>query len=483
MTRYLCVLFPHLEEPLGGRVDLEARRNRVRIFTSLLPVLRQQVLDLWSPVCGVGLANLRRLRHLAQTEAAVLVYLREQWQQSIREPFRLGVAEGALAALLAADTQKISEAKSAPAFLSDFPVGQVLRLFPPESDAPKVVETLRRLGVEQIAQIAAWPASKMRNRFGEVGGQIDCLIRGGEPTWRLPAGPAFELQTELALEPPAEEAERCLFALKRLAEDLLAQADKAGQEIKRLCFRLETEDGGTPQKEFTLPDFAVVEDITRRCRWQLQNWFQTGQEITAAVAKIGLEATLQVPAKGLGRPLWGRPDSEGGAWQLADRAGQILGEESVFGVSLQGGFDPRSQVQLFPFHAPPLRLVPTEGQWEGRLSGEAPQIVFESPQAVTLLGQDSTVEINERDCLLGVPKTLKWDGKTRRVETWSGPWRVLDNWWNAAAGVRRPRHYLKISAQGLKLLLVTVNYGKSWWADAQWLDSGGEATCFAPDIT
>lgn len=483
--RYLCVLFPRLEVPVleKGRVDAEGLRFRQRQFSRLFPFLREQVLDLWSPACGIGVGEAGRLARFAGGDGKILAYLRKEWGESVGEPFNLGIADGVLAALLAADSNQIVEAGSRDEFLSGQPLASVLRLLPAELEAGPVLEKLAALGVTRIGQIRNWPAGKLESRFGSAGREIAKLVTGGVPGYRPVLKIESPVSSECIFDPPAAELERCLFALNPLSQDFLGKADASGKEVKRIRIRLSLENGQELEKEFTLPDFAVKADITRRCRWQLQNWFQPGNSAESAIEKIGLLAVQLVPAKGAGRPLWGRADTEGGAWQLVDRAGQILGENAVLGVSLQGGFDPRSRVDLHPFHSPPLRLISTEGSWEGQLAQTAPEIVFASPRPVKLRNGFRTVEINLRDSLVEIPKTLEWKGKIHQIEKWGGPWRVLDNWWKENAGVRRPRHYLKIYAPGVKLLLVTVDYGKTWWADAQWLGRDSEAASYGASIT
>jgi protein ImuB len=123
------------------------------------------------------------------------------------------------------------------AFLSDLPVAALRdRLGLPEREAGNLVETLKRLGVGTLGELAALPRDRVADRFGPPGLRALRLARG-EDELLVPErrGSWEELSEEIEL-PEGTEGSRLERALELLVDRLLASPER--RERALLALRL-----------------------------------------------------------------------------------------------------------------------------------------------------------------------------------------------------------------------------------------------------
>lgn len=130
------------------------------------------------------------------------------------------------------------------AFLSDLPVAVLGdRVGLPAREAEGMVETLRRLGVGTLGELAALPAERVADRFGPPGLRALRLARGEDellaPEWR---GSWEELSEEIDL-PEGTVGERLERALELLVDRLLASPRRKERVLLALRLGARLGDG------------------------------------------------------------------------------------------------------------------------------------------------------------------------------------------------------------------------------------------------
>jgi protein ImuB len=116
------------------------------------------------------------------------------------------------------------------AFLSPLPVGLLVpRLGLPEGEARDLVETMRRLGINNLARLRALSADQVADRFGPAGIRALRLARGGDGKLR-PRLPHEELVEEIEL-PEGTVGRQLERALELLVDRLLAAPQRRGRTI------------------------------------------------------------------------------------------------------------------------------------------------------------------------------------------------------------------------------------------------------------
>lgn len=145
-------------------------------------------------------------------------------------PVRIGVAPTRFAAHAAARRETIVPPSAAGDFLAGLPVSALVgRLGLPTREAGGLVETLRRLGIERLGELAALSHDQVADRFGVAGLEALCLARGEDSPLR-PRSPHEELAAELEL-PEGVAGAQLENALKLLVARLLAAPQRKGRTV------------------------------------------------------------------------------------------------------------------------------------------------------------------------------------------------------------------------------------------------------------
>jgi len=137
-------------------------------------------------------------------------------------------------------------AGSARAFLAPLPVA-LLRARPELEDLP---ETLERLGVRTLGELAALPSSAMAERFGHAG-LLALDLAQGRDTALEPRKPPEPVAERLAL-PEAASGMQLERALELLIARVLARPERRGRALRSLAIAARFVAGGTWRTRVTL---------------------------------------------------------------------------------------------------------------------------------------------------------------------------------------------------------------------------------------
>ncbi len=416
-------------------------------------------------------------RALAETlEAAVAARTGHECQ--------VGVADGLLAAVLAARADAVVSPGESAAYLADRPVGELVHAVCEAGAVATVREAAGlwwRLGLQTLGDLAALPATSVAGRFGDLGTWAHRLARGEDE--RPPARRRIEedLAVETELDPPADRVDVAAFAARRMATELHTLLTDRGSSCGRLRITARTTEGELERLWRT--DAAATGGlsaarITDRVRWQLEGWLtasalrRTGTDGTPEVAPL-VHLTLgaeDVAPAGTHQPrLWGADAGEDArARQALGRVQGLLGSQAVLTVRLQGGRDARSRVQLVPFGEEAALERDPGLPWPGALPSPAPAVLLPDPAPACVL--DATgraVVVDVRLAASGDPALVRWeqDGLTEvhEVVGWAGPWPLAERWWAPDGGRRRV--YLQVVLDDGRGLLLAQLDG-AWQTEA-----------------
>jgi protein ImuB len=178
-------------------------------------------------------------------------------RRAIRAPARLGAAPTGFCAYAAARQARprarmVILAGAARTFLAGLPVS-LLRERLPEGD--DLAETLWRLGVRTLGELAALPRDDVADRFGADGLRALDLIRGNEPPLR-PRSPREELTAGLEL-PEGAFGPQLERALSLLIDRLLAHPARRGRSLRRVRLAARLASGGGWRADATLREASV----------------------------------------------------------------------------------------------------------------------------------------------------------------------------------------------------------------------------------
>ena len=174
------------------------------------------------------------------TSAGVLAAAR----RAAKAEVRIGVAPTRFAAHAAARGETIVPPPEAGDFLAALPVSTLVgRLELPPREAGGLIETMRRLGIEALGDLAALSPDRIADRFGPVGLEALRLARGEEGPLR-PRRPHEELAEQLEL-PEGAAGGQLEHALKLLVARLIAAPQRKGRTLLGLRLGAVLSAGGS----------------------------------------------------------------------------------------------------------------------------------------------------------------------------------------------------------------------------------------------
>ncbi len=359
---------------------------------------------------------------------------------------RVGVADGAFAARLAARRNVMVPAGETPTFLAPWPVDAL--------GDETLADLLVRLGLRTLGAFAGLPPASVLARMGREGLTAHRLASGEDahpPALTTPP-PDFEERAEL--DPPAERVDAAAFVAKGLADRLLERLAARGLACTQVVVEAETEYGESLSRAWRHEGALTPGALTERVRWQLDGWLTATGGLSGGLPRVSLIPDQGIPASGRQLGFWG------GAAAASDRAERafariqgLLGPEHVVTAVPQGGRTPGERIRWVPWgeprepspHAP---IGPIAGPvavevppWPGTIPGPAPARVLELPAAATLLdAQGRPVVVSARGDLSDHPAELCCSELPRGrgvVTAWAGPWAQDVRWWDRASRARR----------------------------------------------
>ncbi|WP_433462323.1 DNA polymerase Y family protein [Spirillospora sp. CA-128828] len=369
-----------------------------------------------------------------------------------------GVADGLFAAELAARAGQggaVVPEGGAAAFLAPYPLAVL--------DRPELADLLRRLGIRTLGDFAALPAGHVAGRFGTDGALAHRLARGEEPRPLAPVRGAADLSVRGDFDPPAEQAERVVFAAKRLAGELHEGLAAGGLACVRLEVAVGFADGHVLRRLWRHDGLSALA-VAERVRWQLSSW-QGGdaEDVWGGVTWVELAPDQIVPDQGRQEGLWGRTTVTDRIARAADRVQALLGHQGVTRPVLVGGRGPGERVMRVPVGDLAPAGLP-EGPWPGRVSGPAPAVVPAAPAPAELVdAAGAAVVVSARCEVSAPPATLAVRGRHAAVTGWTGPWPADERWWDTGAARRRARFQVTTDDGAAYLLAVE---GGRWHVEA-----------------
>jgi nucleotidyltransferase/DNA polymerase involved in DNA repair len=157
---------------------------------------------------------------------------------------RIGVAPTRFAAHAAAQRETIVPPPEAGDFLAALPVSTLVgRLALSPREAGSLLETMRRLGIEALGDLAALSPARIADRFGLPGLEALRLARGEDEPLR-PRRPHEELATQVEL-PEGAAGGQLEHALKLLVDRLLAAPQRKGRTVLGLRLGALLSSGGS----------------------------------------------------------------------------------------------------------------------------------------------------------------------------------------------------------------------------------------------
>jgi len=228
-----CVLIPEpaLVDPVGAGELTERLLRRLERIGAAVESERP----------GEAFFTLDGLRGLYGGErAGVLAAAR----RAVESEVRIGVAPTRFAAHAAAQRETIVPPPAASDFLAGLPVSTLAgRLDLPPREAGGLVETMRRLGIEALGDLAALSPGRIADRFGPAGLAALRLARGEEGPLR-PRRPHEELAEQVEL-PEGAAGGQLEHALKLLVARLLVAPQRKGRTVLGLRLGAVLSGGGS----------------------------------------------------------------------------------------------------------------------------------------------------------------------------------------------------------------------------------------------
>jgi len=354
---------------------------------------------------------------------------------------RIGIADGAFTARLAARRQCVVPAGGSAAFLAPWPVSTL--------GDDELTSLLTRLGLRTLGAVAALAPDAVLARFGARGRRFHELARGIDAGPPVLVTPPPDLVERSELDPPAERVDIAAFAAKELADRLCARLADRGLAFTRVVIQAETDHGERLARSWR-HDGALCAltpgALAERVRWQLDGWVATGAT-TAGITVLMLVPDEVVPADGRQLGFWGGDQA---AHDRADRTlarvQGMLGYDAVVTAVVQGGRTPAEQVRWVPWSEPreperPLRVGSETATWPGTLPPPFPARVFDPPISAELTGTDGRpVTISGRGDQRHAPAHVRSRVVEGFVRGWAGPWAHDVRWWDPHSR-RRCAHY------------------------------------------
>jgi protein ImuB len=177
-------------------------------------------------------------------------------RRALGPPVRLGAGPTRLCASAAARRMRtrrpvpIVTERAARGFVARLPVGILRERLAGEWERASVPETLERVGVRTLGELAGLPADAVADRFGEPGLLALRLARGHDDPLR-PRVPHEELACRLDL-PEAASGQQLERALEVLVERLLADHRRGRRTVRRLRLEATLAGGGGWRTEVVL---------------------------------------------------------------------------------------------------------------------------------------------------------------------------------------------------------------------------------------
>ncbi|CAM3648629.1 DNA polymerase Y family protein [Occultella aeris] len=465
----------------------------VRAFEPLVQGVEEVVPQVQVMRPGVIAVGARGPSRYLGSEEAVAEALVGAVAQASGSEAQVGIADGLLAALLAARTSTVVPPGRSARFLAPRDVRDLIYITTTRQSRAAytdLVDLLRRLGLSTLADLATMRTAHVLPRFGELGVQAQRLARGLDAYPPQTHRPEPDITTHAELDPPAQRIDTAAFAARRLAEELQSRMVRRGVVCARLRVSARAGSGAELTRTWRIDGALTATELTDRVRWQLEGWLsgRSGQPPSAALTHLELAAEEISPAAAVQDGLWGRVGrGQVQAGRAVLRVQGLIGAEGVLAPVLEGGRSPRDRVRLVTWGDELRPLRDPEAPWPGQIPRPLPATVPAEPVPARLVdAQGDPVRVGRRGELEGDPALVEVRRATRTASSgtvptagtvrgagavrgtaatahpitgWAGPWPVHERWWSGT----EPRTYLQVVTEGGALLL--AGEGGRWWVE------------------
>ncbi len=449
-------------------VLLPADENRdARAFEPVVQAVEDVVVGVEVARPGVLLMPARGPSRHAGGEERLAELLVGTVAEEVGAECQVGVADGLLAALLAARAGIVVPPGRGPGFLAPQDV-RLLELAATtrerRAELTELTDLLRRLGLRTLGALAALAPGDVAARFGTLGMLAHRLARGGDISVPAPRRPEQDVTVRTDLDPPAARSDVAAFAARALAEELAERLQRRGVVCGRVQVLARTEDGTELSRTWRLDAAPSAADLTDRVRWQLDGWLagRSARPPSAPLVHLELLAQEVSPAGVVSDGLWGRRGrGEVQAERAALRVQGLLGAEGVLVPVLQGGRDPRTRVRLVAWGDVPVPALRPDAPWPGQLPSPPPATVLGERRAVVVLDDaGAPVTVDARARLSGEPVRVVDEDASWEVVGWAGPWPMWERWWERG----RRRNWLQVALSDGVARLLALESG-TWWLE------------------
>lgn len=381
-----------------------------------------------------------------------------------------GIADGRLAAALAARRSAVVPAGHSRRFLAPFPVTVL--------GHPELVPVLHRLGIRTVGEFAELPSESVLARFGREAAHLHTLVLGSDDQRLRPASTSADAVAAADFDPPVDRVDQLAFAGRSLADELAGRLAAREAACGVLRIEADTGEGRTLRRRWSSVDGLDARAMADRVHWQADGWLA---EVTRAAVPAegqgsaagpldGITALRLVAEQVIGAhrqlTLWGEATAaDVRAARGIDRLRGMLGPDGVLTPVVRGGRGPAQRSALTRW-GEPHDDASASLPWPGRFRSPAPTLVCPEPvpaQVVDAAGQP--VVVTGRGTPTGVPARLRVaaGGRWQHVTAWAGPWPVDERWWDTDAARRLSRFQVLTVGQVGYLCAVAAD---QWWIEA-----------------
>ncbi len=319
---------------------------------------------------------------------------------------------------------------------------------------PDTVQTLQRLGIRCIGELAQLPRAGMATRLGQplLDRWDQALGHKSEPLIALHALP--EWQIEHTLEYPTEHRATIAEVVKRLSGELARRMAARGEGAMRIVCRLDQVEASPVIMQLSLfRPTADADHLQALLVGQLEQ--QLSSRATAAMWRLAIQATLTAPL------VWHQTDLfEGDAIEnrhqlarLVDNLSNRLGRRQVLRARVEREPQPENACTLQPMTGRRQDGVEqaTVKKLSSRLARQRAEPTVDDPmrRPTRLLSPPQLIEVISL-APEGLPAQFKSNQQPYSVIQYWGPERIESGWWRGPS-VRRD--YFRVETE----------HGAWWW--------------------
>jgi protein ImuB len=358
---------------------------------------------------------------------------------------RIGVADGPFAA------EQAARASSEQTRVLVVPPGESPGFLAPLSvdvlEQPTLTGLLRRLGLRSLGAFAQLPSAEVLTRFGPDGAFAHRLARGADDRPVVAREVPPELTRTLDFEPPVDRVDQVAFAVRSVADELVARLTELGGVCTTLRVEVGTESGRIHEREWLHPRWFTAADVVDRVRWQLQGSGTATSGLTSPVTRLRLIPEQVDPIGSQADGLWGGgPDER--IHRALTRVQSMLGHGAVVSVVVGGGRGFAERQTHIPWGDRPVPAHAPDQPWPGAITALAPTTVFPDPLPAQVYAADGThVSVTARGDLSAAPTAFRLapgrrvadSNKLHPITAWAGPWTTEERWWDPTTTSRQAR--------------------------------------------